>query len=170
MTEGVRPVLVDYLTKHYASLKLRVTRLLGNGDLAGDALQDTWMRLNSKEEDGPVHSPGSYLVRMAVNIAVDMQRRQGRSLPFDEVNALMELSDPTPGPVQTSEARSELAAVVELLRHMPQRRREIIVLVRWDGLTQQEVARRLGVSLRTVEYEIKRAHDYLDTKMRNGKN
>lgn len=169
MTEGVRPVLVDYLTKHYANLKLRVTRLLGNGDLAGDALQDTWMRLNSKEEDGPIHSPGSYLVRMAVNIAVDMQRREGRSLPFDEVNALMELADPSPGPMQASEARSDLAVVVEILRRMPKRQREVIVLVRWEGLTQQEVAARLGVSLRTVEYEMKRAHDYLDNRIRTEK-
>ncbi|MGE8369429.1 RNA polymerase sigma factor [Cupriavidus sp.] len=167
MTEDARPVLAHYLNKHYASLKRRVTRLLGNGDLAGDALQDTWLRVNSKEDAGPILSPGGYLVRMAVNIAVDIQRRQGKSLPFDEVSALMDLSDPAPGPAQTAEARSDLKALVALLDRMPKRRREVVVLVHWEGLTQKEAARRLGVSLRTVEYELQHAHQYLNAGMSN---
>jgi RNA polymerase sigma-70 factor (ECF subfamily) len=36
MTEEARPILSEYLTRHYSNLKQRVTRLLGNSDLAGD--------------------------------------------------------------------------------------------------------------------------------------
>ncbi|MFS2055264.1 RNA polymerase sigma factor, partial [Variovorax sp. CT11-76] len=108
MTEDARPILSDYLSRHYASLKRRVTRLLGNGDLAGDALQDTWLRLQSREEEDAIQSPGSYLVRVAVNIAMDIQRRQSRSLSIDEVQSLMELSDPAPGPARPAEQRAEV--------------------------------------------------------------
>lgn len=169
MTEDARPVLSDYLTRHYGSLKRRVTRLLGNSDLAGDALQDTWLRVQSKDDEGPIQSPGSYLVRVAVNIALDVQRRQSRLLPFDEIQSLMELSDSAPGPAQTAEIRSEVQAALKFIDRMPERRREILMLVRWEGLPQKEVARRLGVSVRTVEHELKRAHDYLDAQMKNGK-
>lgn len=169
MTDDARPVLMDYLTRHYASLKLRVTRLLGSDDLAGDALQDTWIRVQGKQEADPILNPGSYLVRMAVNIAVDVQRRQSKSLSLDDVNALMELSDPTPGPEHVAEARSEIEVLTELLRRMPARRRDIFVLIHQEELEQKDVARRLGISVRTVAYELRHAHDYLSARMHDAK-
>ncbi len=165
MTEEARPVLIDYLAKHYGTLKLRVSRLLGSSDLASDALHDTWLRLKTKEAEGPIQSPGSYLVRMAVNVAVDIQRRQGRSVPLDDIKALMVLSDPAPGPAQTAESRSELEALIQLVERMPPRRREVFILVHWEGVPQDEVAERMGCSKRTVEYELKHAHDYLTARM-----
>lgn len=172
MSEDVRLILMDYLSRHYGVLKRQLGRALRNPDLAEDALHDTWLRVHqeSKNEDGPIHRPGGYLVRMAFNIALDIQRRQSRNLPFDEINALMELVDTAPGPARTVEARSQLDAVFLLLDRMPARRREVVVLVHMEGLTQPEVAKRLGVSLRTVEYELKHAHDYLSARMANDKN
>ena len=166
MSEQARPDLLDFLSKRYEDLKLRLTRVLGCDELAGDALQDTWLRLHSREDISPVRSPTAYLVRIAVNIAVDIQRRQGKSLPLDEVNDMMEMSDPAPGPAQAVETRSDLQAALRLLERMPSRRREILLMVRWEGLQQKEVAKRLGVTVRTVEHELKRAHVYLDEHMK----
>jgi len=164
MSDDVQAVLADYLLKHYSRLKLRVTRMLGNGDLAGDALQDTWLRVNSKKMEGPIQSPAGYLLRMAVNIAVDMQRRDSRSLPFDEVMELMEIADAGPGPAQMAEARSSMDAMFKNIQRLPQRQRQVLLLVHWEHLEQKEVARQLGVSLRTVESDLKKAHDYLTAR------
>ncbi|GAA4332071.1 sigma-70 family RNA polymerase sigma factor [Pigmentiphaga soli] len=168
MADDARPVLVDYLARHYASLKLRVARLVGNADLAGDAMQDTWLRLQSRDADqagAPIQSPASYLVRTAVNIAADIQRRQARSLPADEVEALKALADPAPGPEQVAAARADIGDLLKLVETMPARRREVFVLIHWEGMSQPEAARRLGVSLRTVEYELKYIHDHLNARM-----
>ncbi len=171
MTDNAQPVLVNYLARHYEKLKQRLTHLLGNDDLAGDALQDTWLRLHSQENEGPViKSPGAYLVRVAVNIAVDRQRRQARSLSIDDISALLELSDPAPGPVRITESRAELSALQAMMEGLPPRRRQILILVRWEGLLQKDVAERMGLSLRTVEKELKRAHDYLDACLDNENN
>lgn len=187
MAEDTRPVLMDYLSRHYDLLKRQLGRALRNTDLAEDALHDTWLRVHgqgksegksesksksegkSERAQDPIRRPGGYLVRMAFNIALDIQRRQSRNLPFDEIDALLELADPAPGPDRTAEARSQLDAVVRLLERMPARRREVVVLVHMEGLTQPEAARRLGVSLRTVEYELKHAHGYLSARMGNDK-
>ncbi|RQO60218.1 RNA polymerase subunit sigma-70 [Variovorax sp. KBW07] len=171
MAEDTRPVLMDYLSRHYDALKRQLGRALRNPDLAEDALHDTWLRVNDqgKQEDGPIQRPGGYIVRMAFNIALDIQRRQSRNLPFDEIDALMELADTAPGPERVAEARSQLDAVARLMDRMPARRREVVVLVHMDGLTQPEAARRLGVSLRTIEYELKHAHDYLSSRMAHDK-
>lgn len=185
MAEDTRPVLMDYLSRHYDLLKRQLGRALRNTDLAEDALHDTWLRVHGQDKgeskgessgeakaeraQDPIRRPGGYLVRMAFNIALDIQRRQSRNLPFDEIDALLELADPAPGPDRTAEARSQLDAVVRLLERMPARRREVVVLVHMEGLTQPEAARRLGVSLRTVEYELKHAHGYLSARMGNDK-
>lgn len=171
MSEDAQPLLVNYLTKHYANLKLRLARLLGNDDLAGDALQDTWLRLQNKDAEGvSIQSPGAYLIRMAANIAVDIQRKHGRSLSHADISELLlEVRDPAPGPAQTAEGQSELEALTGLLARLPQRQRELIILVRWEGLTQKDAAQRLGVSLRTVEYDLKNAHEYLDARMTDAK-
>ena len=163
MSEDTQLVLLNYLGRHDASLKQRLTRKLGNADDAGDALHDTWLRLKGNEDHGTVQNPGAYLSRMAVNIAVDVQRRQSRLLSGDEVEELLEeIEDPAPGPARTAEIRSDLDAVLTLLDRMPERRRAVALLVHAEGLTQNEAAQRLGVSLRTVEYELKRVHERVD--------
>jgi RNA polymerase sigma factor (sigma-70 family) len=98
---------------------------------------------------------------MAVNIAVDMQRRDGRSLPFDEVLELMDLADTVPGPEQIAEGRSSMEALLKIIDRLPERQRQVVLLVHWESMEQKDVARRLGVSLRTVESDLKKAHDYL---------
>lgn len=170
MTEEVQPILLDYLTKRYADLKRRLTRILRNPELAGDAMQDTWLRLkNDGEDSADIKSPHAYLLRMAANAAMDIRRRHGQSLPHEDITALMEMADAAPGPEQITEARVELDVVVGLLNRLPARQREVIVLVRLEEVPQKEVARRLGVSLRTVELDLKRAHEYLESRMTDAK-
>lgn len=164
MSEGTQLFLLNYLGKHYATIKQRLTRKLGNAEVAGDALHDTWLRLKGGEDLGPVQNPGAYLSRIAVNIAVDVQRRHSRLLSGDNIDALLEeLVDPAPGPARTAEIRSDLDALFQLLDRMPERRRAVALLVHAEGVTQKEAAQRLGVSLRTIEYELKRVHERLDT-------
>lgn len=166
MTDNAHPALSDYLSRHYARLKLRVARLLGSEDLAGDALQDTWLRLQGQpDEAAPIRSPTGYLIRVALNIAVDIQRRQSRSASVEEIEAFI---DPAPGPAQTAEARSDLKAMLALLERLPERRRQVFLLVHLDGLPHKEVAQALGISMRTVAYELKSAHETLHQGLQQG--
>lgn len=169
MAENTEVALLDYLGEHYATLKQRLMRRLGNAELAGDALHDTWLRLKGSEDMAPVLDPGAYLTRMAVNLAVDVQRRHSRLLTGEDIEALIQdVADPAPGPAQAAEIRSELDALMALLNRMPERRRAVALLVHAEGVTQKEAAQRLGVSLRTVEYELQHIHQrlnaYLATK------
>ncbi|HEY3599397.1 MAG TPA: sigma-70 family RNA polymerase sigma factor [Paraburkholderia sp.] len=164
MTDNTIPALRDFLVQRYDELRKRLTKKLGSPEAANDALQDTWLRLESREEQpggiGSVQNFGAYLLRMAVNIAIDHQRRDSRLLSASEIDTLLDYSDPLPGPAETVEARSELNALIEVIRKMPLRRQQIFLMIRLERLAQQEVADRLGLGLRTVEKELKLAHDY----------
>jgi len=167
--ETAIPALRDFLVTRYADLRRTLARRLGSSDLASEALQDTWLRLESREDIDGVRDPFSYLLRTAVNVAYDQQRSQSRLVSASEIEDLFdEAMDPMPGPAQQAEDRSELAALQAALDLLPERRRRILMLVRWEQMPQREVADRLGVSLRTVEQDLKKAHDFCMARMQRG--
>jgi RNA polymerase sigma factor (sigma-70 family) len=170
MSEDVLPLLRSFLIERYEQIKRSLTIKLGNVDLASDALHETWLRLQrSGGIDGPIRSPQAYLLRMSVNVAIDILRSQSQLLSTEDVQSVMdELPDPTPSPAQAAEDRSQMKALNEILMHMAPRRREILLLVRLEGWAQQDVAKKLNISLRTVEYELKAAQDHC--AMRLGRN
>lgn len=157
--------LQDFLTLRYDDLKRRLARRLGSSELAGDALQDTWLRLHGKHAAGAVVSPGAYLFRMAFNVAIDRQRAESRRLSASEVESILEIADPAPGPAEVAQTRSDLDALVRAMEELPKRRREILLAARMEGLTQPEIARRFGISLRLVELELQRAQEYCAVRL-----
>lgn len=168
MSESTFKNMRDLMTRSYGELKRRLTLQLGSADLAGDALQDTWLRLET-HPDAPeqVQHPLSYLMRMATNSALDRIRSERRFLSGEEVDLIVNnLCDPAPGPERTIEARSESARLLEIMQDMPPRQRRILTLIRVDEMPRQEVAEHLGVSLSLIDRELKRAHEYVIEKMR----
>jgi RNA polymerase sigma factor (sigma-70 family) len=159
MSEEARVMLLEYLSRNYGELRGRLLRFLRSPELADDALHDTWLRLQRLDNQAPVLNPRGFLLRMAVNTALNHLRSQSSAVPRGEIDALLEVADPAPGPEQAAVAQSELALMLKLIQRMPPRRRDVLLLVRWEGMAQKDVARRLGVSLRTVELELKRAND-----------
>ncbi|PLP98492.1 RNA polymerase sigma factor [Cupriavidus pauculus] len=169
MSEPVRSSLRDLLTQRYDDLKRRLTWRLGSAELASDALHDTWVHLDDRNDaNGPVASPAAYLMRMATNLALDRLQRDRRLMSAEELDSLMlEIADPAPGPAQTVAARVEVEALSKLIDTMPPRRRAIFLAVRVDELSNQEAAVRFGVSPRLIGLELKRAHEYCVAHMGN---
>ncbi|VVE36607.1 RNA polymerase sigma 70 [Pandoraea aquatica] len=160
MADSARATLRELLVERYGQLKTLLSRKLGSSDLAGDALQDTWVRLENTENIEPVRNPGAYLYRMAYHAAIDKQRAEDRRLSVGEIETMLDLVSPDPGPAQIAEANSDLHELARVLEQMPQRRRDILLAVRLDGLAQREVAERFGISLRLVELELKKAQEF----------
>jgi len=155
---ALRGLLVD----RYEEFKLRLTRHLGSEELASESLHDTWLRLHRQDEIGPVHNPRAYLLRVAVNTAMDRLRSDGRRARRAEIEAALEVADAAPGPARETEARLEIEALEKAMRALPERTRAILMASRLEGLTHQAIAERMGVSRRTVAYELERAIDQLE--------
>lgn len=160
MTEATVAALRRLFLDRYDDLKARLTNRLGSSDLAGDALQDTWLRLARADVTHAVRNPSSYLFRTILNVAQDQRRSEKRHLLAVEIESLLSLADDMPDPAQVAEARSDLRVFEAILAELPPRRRAILLAVRLDNLPLQEVANRLGVSLRLVSKELRLAHEY----------
>jgi RNA polymerase sigma factor (sigma-70 family) len=164
MTDGSLATLRHVLIVRYDDLRQRLTRRLGSAELASEALQDTYLRLEGASGIASVRSPASYLFRMAFNIAVDHRRARARRLARTEVHSLLDIADDAPDAARTVAARLEVEALARMAG-MPLRRRSILMAARLDGVPQREIAERFGISLTLVEKELKLAQEYCAARL-----
>ncbi len=154
MTETTLATLRRLLIDRYDDFRARLSQRLGSADLAGDAMQDAWLKLARVEAVGTVRNPQSYLFGIILNAARDRLQIDNRLLSAIEIENLLDLVDDMPDPARTVEGRSELRLLEAALAELPRRRRDILLAARLDGLPRQEIANRLGISLRLVEKEL----------------
>lgn len=167
MTENALAHIRRLFIDRYDEMKARLTKRLGSADLAGDAMQDTWLRLARTESIGVVQCPSGYLFRIALNVADDHRRAVARRpVTAVEIESLLDIADETPTPEQAMLARSDLEALKAILSELPERRREIFLAARVGNMPRQEIADRLGVSRQLVTRELGLAIDYCVTRFK----
>lgn len=165
--------LRDFLVSHYEDLRKRLTYRLGNVDLASDALHDTYLRLQEKEggptaSDASVAHPGAYLYQMAFHLAADRERSAERRLTAQEADELLDIADSAPGPIRIAEGRQDLQRLLREMDSLPRRQREILLAVRLDGATREQLATRYRISLRTVDRELEKAYAFCQAQLDKG--
>lgn len=150
--------LQGHLTAHYAQLHHRLERQLGCADIASECLHDAWLRLGERESQEIPANPDAYIYRVACNLAMDTLRSRKRWQGLNEEGAdVAVVADPQPGPELIAQARSEVAAVDRAMQRLPRRQRSVLLALRWHEMSRQEVARRHGVSVRTVDTALRQA-------------
>jgi RNA polymerase sigma-70 factor (sigma-E family) len=90
----------------------------------------------------------AWVLRVATNLALSATRR--RHLLFPGVEARCD-----------DDAATTRVALAGALHRLPARQREVVVLRHLAGLSEPEVAVRLGVSLGTVKTHLRRGHEAL---------
>lgn len=154
MSNSTRVQLKQLLVTRYAAFRRKLESVVGSKDGAVDALQETWVRLETMTEVGPVANPDAYLMRIATNVAIDQHRREQRHLHEEEVDELFEKPDELADPERILAARRQLEALEDVLRSLPARRRAIVVAARVEGRLNREIAEEFGLSLRMIEREL----------------
>jgi len=157
MVDTNRATLLNLLVVGYEDLKRRLTRRLGSAELAAEALQDTFLRLQCVDEVGVVQSPRAYLFRVAMRVAANRRIAESRNLSVSETEALFNFIDDAPDPARVIEGRSDFEALERAMSELPPRRREILIAACMEEIPYRIIAKRFGVSMRTVQVEIKQA-------------
>lgn len=160
VSEAKLAELRQLLVVRYDELRIKLARRLGSSELASEALQDTWLKLSAGKPDAEVLNPGSYLLRTALNVAIDTKRSNRRHLSAVEIERLLEVPDQAPDPGRVAEGRSSIRRLEAILAELPARQRRILLAARLDNMPHQEIANHLGISLRLVSKELREAHEY----------
>jgi RNA polymerase sigma-70 factor (ECF subfamily) len=134
---------------------MRFLRRFGPRVSAEDVRQEAFAKLVAAKEE--IASPRSYLTKTAQNLALNDIRRQ-RNWATD-ARADIEAIVPSYAldPETQLIAAEEAAAASAALDALEPRLRDALLLHLVEGLTQPEVAARLGVSRRTVQRYIEAA-------------
>lgn len=140
-------------------------RRTGCEHTAHDLAQDTWLRAAEYEQRGDSEPPASaeharaWLFTVAERLAIDHLRRQ-RHWQHALVPQLQGYGDGLAPDVAEAHAFAQaLHAVEAALVAMPPRMREVFVAHRIEGVPHDELARRHGVSRKTIEREVSAAMD-----------
>lgn len=150
----------EELYERYASLVFGLAlKMLGNREVAEEAVQEifwrVWQRAKSFER-GRSFAP--WLFGIAHNYCIDeLRRRRARPQPVYEddehpvLSSIADEADVADAALQGEQRR----IVVNALRELPREQREALELAYFGGLTQQEIAERLGNPLGTIKTRIR---------------
>ncbi len=169
MSDSTWALLRQIFARDYDRFRKRLTRELGSDELAGEAMQDTFVRLARGGEIGDeIESPRGYLYRIAVNFARLRVRTERRRQNLIDAHAMVEaLVDDRPGPAEVEEGRSDVHAMLAAVAEMPERRRAMFVLAWFEDVPLPEIAQRHGLSLRMVQIELKQAREHIVERLNN---
>lgn len=128
-------------------------------DLAEDLLQETYLRL-VRQQPVEILKPKAFLLQVARNLFLTGYRQTVRRTELDTFSL-------------RTQARSEGATQVEtivlkqIILGMPQKLRDVFVLSRFGGMTNDAIAEHLGIRPKTVESRMTQALAYCAAQLRD---
>jgi RNA polymerase sigma-70 factor (ECF subfamily) len=145
----------DHVQPHSAALR---AHLLGQFPLlpdVDDIVQESLVRMLRLHETAPVDSPKALLFAIARNLALDAVRRQ-RVIAFEPMTETTD-SFVSTGRADVAESairNEELDLLRQAIQSLPERCRQVFTLRMAYGLSQREIAARLGITENTVERQM----------------
>ncbi|KAF1068763.1 MAG: putative RNA polymerase sigma factor FecI [Pseudomonas citronellolis] len=157
MDDGFRRNVGQVYSACHGELLRFLRRHLNSTADAADMAQDTFAQWLKSPAPQRVEQPRAFLFQIARNLLRDHWRRQksgaGRLIRVEPEEQEMQDGEARE-PVSQFERQRYLQQLAQALESLPPRRREAFVLHKFDGLSQPEVARRMGISLSMVEKHV----------------
>jgi RNA polymerase sigma-70 factor (ECF subfamily) len=128
-----------------------------SSDEAQDIVQTAFARV-IEMEFSEIKNPRALLYRTSYNIAIDQKRHSGvrqrhiQAVVDTDAKVVEELS-----PARIHDGRRQLTIVAKALWDMPKKRRKLLVMNRFDGLSYAEIARRVDLSETVVRKHVTKA-------------
>ncbi|MCI2083196.1 MAG: RNA polymerase sigma-70 factor [Bacteroidales bacterium] len=155
MSEGDKEAFAIIFQTYYAKAFSFIKSMLGSSQIAEDLAQDVFVKLwNARERLPEIRSLDKYLFTMCKYAALDyLKSSPGRTISLDDAEngKLVDFSEISDPDVFTDEKRERVRSAVA---KMPQKRRSIFVMSRFLGISNENIAKKMGISKKTVENQL----------------
>lgn len=150
----------EYFRKLYLPLGMYALRIVDDADDAEDLVVETFLKTwHQVEEGGEIDNFKAFLYRAVRNECISFLRRKKETVG---VEFIPEVDEET---VDTSERDAEIWKAIDQL---PEKCREVFLLSKRDGLTNEEIAEELGISIKTVKNQMTKAFSRLREALSSG--
>ena len=150
---------------HRQRLVGMVNRRIGDRDTAADIVQDVFTRVFTAGPRASVEENERVLYASARNAAIEHHRTTTRHARLFGSMLPVQRRAEVPTPDRHVEASQALSALDEALQGLSPRCRDIFILRRVHGLSNDEIARAHGISVNSVEKHIARALRHCQTHL-----
>ena len=149
--------LAHEVLPHEQDVRVWLKRSLVTSSDVDDVIQEAYCRLAKLKAVEQIESPRAYFFQTARSVVLEQMRRARivRIEAVTEIDALRVEWD-EPSPERIAGGRKELERVLKIVATLPERSRRIFEMRRILGMSQREIAVRLGVTENVVENEAAR--------------
>ena len=165
---GAARWFVDHVHVHDSALKSYLRQSFPDArHEVDDVVQESYLRIWKARAGQPLESAKAFLFKVARHVALDLLRRSHVS-PIESVGDLGALSviEARPGVAESVSMDEKVRLLVQGLATLPPRGREVMMLRKFKGLSQKEVAAQLGISEKTVDAHLCRGMKRLGAHLR----
>ena len=151
------PLSDDAFRGFYADILYFLRKRTDNASDAADMTQDVFTQWLDYRDRAKVEQPRAFLFQMARNLLRDHWRKQKvrQAVHADQVERDAEpVIDEHNPPMAAALRLQRLEQLKEVLAELSPRRREALMLHRFEGLSQAQIAERMGISTSMVEKHI----------------
>lgn len=153
--------------ENYSSMVRAARRILIDVEPSEEVIQDLFVKLWEKRDSLVITtSLPAYLHKAVTNHAINYWKFQKKTLRYQDYIGFEVEEYPTDSATDEPMLHNDLHKKVNtLMKSMPEKRRIIFEMSRFEGLKNWQIAQQLGISLKTVEYHIALSLDFMRKKL-----
>ncbi len=150
----------SFFRNMYLPLGMYALRILDDAQSAEDIVEDSFIKAWQLIEEGKEFEDfKSYMYRMVRNACLSFIRNRKEMVGLE---FLPEADEET---IDTSERD---ALIWKAIDELPEKCREVFLLSKRDGLSNEEIAERMGISIKTVKNQMTKAFARLRESLSSG--
>ena len=142
-------------------------RILEHADV-DDLVQEVFLRLSRRGDLTDITNIGGYIFQTAANVLKDrLRHRMSRQANDHNFLTDQQIDDTAFSPERVLVGKETLNHLSAALAELPDRTQMIFVLCRLEGMQYAEVAKKLGISVSSVDKHMAKAMDHLMSRLKD---